>query len=278
MPGMMQRAAVVFTVGFWAAGGMAQADEVRFGGTGAAQGIMLILGKAFSAVHPGDALEVVSGLGSSGGIAAVAEGALMLSVSGRPLKQEEKAKGLDSFPFIDTPFLFVTSNTQNLNLTTADVVAIYNGTITKWPDNRQIKPILRPKSDTASAFLIANIPGMQSAMDKIRQRTDVPIAATDQDNLQAAEAIEASFAGMTLTQFIADRPRLRAIMLDGVQPSVDNMLDGKYSLKTTLHLVMRAQPSAATQRFIAFVRTPQAQKLIRENGGVLVSTRTEALQ
>lgn len=220
----------------------------------------------------------MSGLGSSGGIAAVSEGALTLAVSSRPLRQNEKAKGLDGIPFIDTPFMFVTSNVANLTISNADVVAIHDGTLRKWPNNKGIKPILRPRSDTASALLIESFSGMQAAMDKLRQRPEVPVAATDQDNLQAAEEITASFTAMTLLQFLTERPRLHAIMLDGVQPSVENMQAGKYTLRTNMQLITSAQPSAVARRFIAFTRTPQAQQLIRENGGVPISAQSAAVQ
>jgi len=53
--------------------GAALANEMRVGGTGAAHGILLLLGEAFKAAHPRDNVEVVSGMDSSGGISAVAE-------------------------------------------------------------------------------------------------------------------------------------------------------------------------------------------------------------
>jgi phosphate transport system substrate-binding protein len=275
---VLRQNTAIFAVAFWAAGGVVHADEIRLGGTGAAHGILQILGEAYSTENPGDAVEIVSGLGSSGGIAAVSEGALTLAVSSRPLRQNEKAKGLDGIPFIDTPFMFVTSNVANLTISNADVVAIHDGTLRKWPNNKGIKPILRPRSDTASALLIESFSGMQAAMDKLRQRPEVPVAATDQDNLQAAEEITASFTAMTLLQFLTERPRLHAIMLDGVQPSVENMQAGKYTLRTNMQLITSAQPSAVARRFIAFTRTPQAQQLIRENGGVPISAQSAAVQ
>ena len=45
-----------------------------------------------------------------------------------------------------------------------------------------------------------------------------------------------------------------------------------------LHVVTKAEPPAVAQRFLAFLRSPEAAKIIRENGAVLVSTRTAAAQ
>jgi phosphate transport system substrate-binding protein len=278
MSGMTQKAALGLAIAFWAANGIAHAEVIRVGGTGAAQGILHILGEAFSAGNPGHTVEVVPGLGSSGGIAAAADGALTLAVTSRALRQEERAMGLDDGPFIETPFIFVTSNAANVTLTKENIVAIHDGTLTRWADNKEIKPILRPRSDTTSSFLIANFVGMQPAMEKLRQRPDVPVAATDQDNLQIAEKIVGSFTAMTLIQFVTERPRLHAIMLDGIEPSVENLQAGKYSLKMALTFVTGVQNSTIAQRFIAFTGSPQAQKLVRESGGIPVSTRGTAMK
>ena len=256
----------------------ASADEMRVGGTGAAHGLMERLGAAFSASHPGDTIEVVPGLGSTGGISALADGVLQIAVSGRTLKDAEKAKGLEAAPLVDTPFVFVSNHAKAQSLTKADVVAIYDGALSKWPDGKEIRPILRPKSDAAAAFVVASFDGMQAAMDKLRQRPDVPIAATDQDNLEAAQRTPNSFAGMTLLQFTTERPRLRAIALDGVEPALEPMEKGAYPLKMRLHVVTKAEPPAVAQRFLAFLRSPEAAKIVRENGAVLVSTRTAAAQ
>ncbi len=256
--------------------GAAHAEDMKVGGTGATHELLVRLSEAFQAAHPGDRVEVVPGLGSSGGIAAAAAGALQLSVSSRALKAEEKAQGLDSTPFLDTPFVFVTSHPNPQKLTKADVVAIHNGTLTKWPDGKEIKPILRPKSDSATPFLIANFDGMQAAMDKLRQRVDVPVAATDQDNVKTTATIPNSFAGATLAQILAEKPPLRIITLDGVIPSVEAMEKGSYRLKMRMERVMKSDATPVARRFAQFLRSAEAAKLIRENGGVLLPAQTAA--
>ena len=65
--------------------GGANAQTLRVGGTGAAAGMMKTLGEAFSAATPGVRLDIVPSLGSSGGIAAVRDGALDLAVPSREL-------------------------------------------------------------------------------------------------------------------------------------------------------------------------------------------------
>ena len=252
---------------------VAQSDELRIGGTGSAYVLMQRLSAAFRTANPGDRVEIIPGLGSGGGIAALLEGVLDLSTSGRVLNSAERAKGLASFPLLETPFAFVTSGPAGLSLRKNDVVAIYGGELTKWPDGEAIKPVLRPKSDAVTLFMLANFAGMSAAMDKLRERPDVPVAPTDQDSVMAAEKIPNSFAPMTLLQYVAERPQLRLIALDGVVPSLQSMEDGTFSLKTTIHVVKTPQPSAVALRFMAFLGSTAAEAIIRENGGqpILIS-------
>ena len=84
MNGRIRNATIVLTVIASMTSGVACADGLKIGGTGAAQGIMILLSDAFKkASTRADTVEVVAGLGSSGGIAAVTEGALQFAVSGR---------------------------------------------------------------------------------------------------------------------------------------------------------------------------------------------------
>ena len=64
--------------------------------TGAVLGLLYRLGDDFANASPGDKLNVIPGMGSSGGISAVAEGALQVSFSGRDLRPQERARGLES--------------------------------------------------------------------------------------------------------------------------------------------------------------------------------------
>ena len=257
------------------ASGSSRADELNVGGTGAVLGLLHRLGDDFANAHPGDKLNVIPGMGSSGGISAVAEGALQVSFSSRDLKPQERARGLEISPILETPFVFVTSNPQPAALGKSDVVAIYDGAMMSWPDGKPIKPILRPKSDSATDFLIANFDGMQSALDKVRKRPDVPVAATDQDNVDAAEKVENSFSGATLAQLITEEPRLRRTSIDGVDASLVAMENGTYLYKMTMSVVTKSERTPVVQRFMAFLQSAKAETIFRESGAAPVARETK---
>ena len=254
-----------------AGSGVARAEDVNVGVTGAVLGILYRLADEFDNVHPGDKIKVIPGMGSSGGIAAAHEGALQVAFSSRNLKPQEKAKGLRIAPLLDTPFVFVTSHLQPAALKRSDVVAIYDGGLVNWPDGKMIKPILRPRSDSTTDFLIANFDGMQGAMENLRKRPDVPVAATDQDNVDAVGRIEHSFSGATLAQLMTEKPRVLNISIDGVSASLGAMENGTYPFKVTISVVTKEDRSPVVKRFLTFLQSAKAEKILRENGAARVS-------
>ena len=107
-------------------------------------------------------------------------------------------------------------------------------------------------------------------MRKLRQRPDVPVAATDQDNSKTAEKVPNSFAGMTLVQFLTEKPQLRAISLDGVDASRDFGAIGSYPHLMRLYAVTSSAATPVAQRFSKFLQSEEAKKLIRSSGGIVL--------
>lgn len=257
-------------VGLIICSGAVRSEEMKVGGTGAVHALLERLGQEYTAANPGDSVEAVRGLGSSGGITAAKAGVLQVAVSGRALTPEEQAGKLSSAPFFDTPLIFVSSHPKPQSVTSDDVVRILSGTLTAWPDGKEIRPILRPRSEAAVSALLDGFAGMKVGMDVLRRRPDIPVAATDQDNSDAAQRTANSFATMTLVQFNTERPRLRALPLDGFEGSVEELQKGTYPLKMRLTLVWSAEPSPIALRFLEFLKGASAAAIIRDSGGVAV--------
>jgi phosphate transport system substrate-binding protein len=253
------------------------ADTMRVGGTGIAIGILRLLADGYAVRTPGDRVEIVPSLGSTGGLAALADGALQLAAIARPLKTDER-KQLADVPFFETPIIFVSSHPDRQKLTTADVVAIHQGSLMRWPDGSEIRPILRLKGDAATQFLVNNIFGMWDAIEALRKRPDIPVAATDQDNAELAANISNSFASMTLVQFLTEKPQLRAVELDGVISSVELTRADPFLLKLDLHLAWHQNAPAIVDRFLHFVKSGEGQEIIGNHGGVPLKFRIVANQ
>lgn len=245
--------------------GPVAAGELRIGGTGAVTDVLRALAPDFTA-NTGIALVVVPSLGSSGANNAVADGKLGLAVSGRDLRDKEKARGLQVVGVLRTPYGLVTSRPGPDALASADVVGLYKSAKPVWPDGTPVLIVLRPADDSDNDVLAAMFPGMADAITQLRKRRDLSVAATDQDNADMAERMKGSLVGATLTQIKAEKRNLRFVSLNGVMPSLEAYLDGSYPYGKLLYLVAPATPSAEAKAFVDFLAGPAARSRLRDLG------------
>jgi phosphate transport system substrate-binding protein len=251
-----------------AAAGPAHAELLRTGGTGAAMQMLQRLGAAFTAREPATTLEVMPSLGSSGGIAAVADGVLNFSVSGRPLKSEE-AKSLDATLLASTPFGLASSQPDPGNIASADIAAFYQALTSAWPDGTPVRVVLRPRSEVDSTLLAKMFPKLEGVIEELRQRKEIPLAVTDQDNVAMAEKIPGSIAAVTLTQILTEKPNLHFVAIDGITPTLENFERGAYPYRKDFYLVVPHRMTPAAERFIAFVRSADGERVLRETGNLV---------
>jgi len=261
------RTASVVVVLLGGTAGAAQAETLRVGGTGAATQMLQRLGAAFTARDPGTTLEVMPSLGSTGGIAAVADGAIDFAVSGRPLKPEE-AKSLTATVLATTPFGLASSNANPGSIKRADIAAFYRNVASSWPDGTPVRVVLRPTSESDNALLADAFPGFAAAVEQLRQRKEIPVAATDQDNVITAEKTAGSLIGVSLTQLLTEKPDLHFLAIDGVLPTLENFERGSYPYRKDFHFVFSSREAPAVARFIAFLRSPDGERVLRETGNL----------
>ena len=238
-------------------------ERLRVGGTGATNEMVKRFGALF-ATESGVNLELVPSLGSSGGNRAVADGVIDLSISGRSLNPAETAKGLAAVAAFHTPFGLVTSNHSPDGFKSSELVQIYQSDRPVWADGKPIRIILRPTNESDTALLGNMFPGMSAAIAKIRQRPDLSIAATDQDNADMAEKTAGSLVASTLTQIVLEKRNLRFVAIDGVEPSLENYEKGTYSFGKKMYLVAGPQRGPSVARFLAFLRSPMGTAALRD--------------
>ena len=124
------------------------AETVKVGGTGAALGVMRVLGDVYKKDHPKIDIVVVPGLGSGGGRKALIGGALDLAVTSRPGKSVEKIDGASARLYGRSPFVFAVPVKNPLgNLTIQDVIDIYSAKKITWANGERLRLILRPLAD-----------------------------------------------------------------------------------------------------------------------------------
>lgn len=247
--------------------GSARADVLRTGGPGAVTQMLQRVGEAFTQHEPGTTLVVLPNLGSGGAIAGVSDGLLDFAVSGRPLNSEE-AKSLTAVVLASTPFGLASSQPNPGNIKSADIAAFFQNVRSVWPDGTPVRVVLRSPTEVDAILLANTFPNMAAAIEQLRGHAEIPVVATDQDNVLLAEKMTGSLTAVTLTQVVTEKPRLHFVAIDGVDPTLENFERGAYPYRKDFYFVFAHGKKHAVERFVAFLRSAEGEQLLREAGSL----------
>ena len=256
---------LVIALGFPRGG--AAADALRIGGTGAALGAMRLLTDEFTKQNPDARFTAVPSLGSGGGIKAVAAGAIDLAVTSRALNESERKLGVIELEYARTPFVFaVPAKSKVSAITRAELADIYAGRMVKWADGDAVRIVLRPASDIDTEMVKNISPAVREGLAAAEQRPGVRFSVNDQDAADDLEKIAGAIGPSSLALIVSERRALRALALDGVEPTPANAAAGAYPHYKRLFFVTGAKPPPAVERFIAFVQSPAGRTILEKNG------------
>ena len=243
--------------------GAATPVVLKVGGTGSMVALLGHVGDAMSAETAGLRLMVVPSLGSSGGIKAVVAGAIDLALTGRPPKPEETAAGLEHTLLGRTGLvLAVGPNRPDTALSTRQLLDIFHGRATTWPDGEPIRIVLRPESDI-DTFLLRNwSPAMAEAVDEARKRPGMVTGATDQESAEAIQKIPGAIGTIALAQIQAERLSLRPITLDGHVPTLADLGRVPYPIEKPIYVVTRAGAASGGGTIRRFLASPAGHRLL----------------
>jgi phosphate transport system substrate-binding protein len=247
-------------------------EEVIVSGSTTLLPIAEVAGERFAEEHPGVSI-LVSGMGSSAGIESVTNGSSDIGTSSRELKESEKETGLDDTPVAyDAIAVIVHPDNPVTGLSTMDVRAIFSGVITNWsqlggPD-MEIGLVNRDEaSGTREAFA-------KIIMDDARFDIGaVILPGTGQVRAVVSEVPGA--IGYISLGFVTDE--VRAVAIDGVEPSEEAVISGTYPVQRVLHFFTRDEVGQSAAEYIEYVLSPAVQETIVRDAGFIPITAKEAL-
>ena len=248
-------------------GDAAAAEGFTIGSTGAALGTMKLLANEFTAGNPGIPVTTVPGLGSSEGIKAVLDGGIGLAVTSRPIDGSERKLGAIENEYARTPFaLAVSTESSVIEITARELADIYVGRITAWANGSPVRVVLRRATESDTEMTKHISPDMRRGVLASAGRLGVRSSVTDQDAANDLEKIAGALGPSTLALIVSEKPALRALKLDGKEPTPMNAASGAYPYYKRLFFVKGAKRLAAVERFIAFVQSPAGRKTIVSHG------------
>lgn len=241
----------------------ASAGEITVSGTGMALAAMEKIGSAFSANQPKIKVKVLPSMGSTGGIKALKDHVLDVSLAARDLKTAEIKAGIVKAFCFRTALVFATQPHLVTNFQRSELPSLYNAVAPKWADGTPLKVILRAVSGSEQPYLAERVPGLAEAFAAARQRPEVPVGMTDQENVRIAEIMTGAFAITTLLQINGERLRLAPVPIDGIAPSPATIENGQYPFAMKICLLSRQdQHSDDVAALLSFLKSSEGTDII----------------
>lgn len=242
-------------------------EQLRIGGSGADLATMRLLTTAFAKHHEGLQVVIPPSLGSRGGLQALMSGALDLALISRKLKEDEIQANIKFFQYARTPLVFATSkSTLSNNITSNEVNNIYSGAHPYWPDGNVARPVLRLRGDSDTLLLKKYVPGFSNTIEKALKRRGVPVASSDQDNVQRIESIPGAIGTSTLSVILSENRNLKALAFNGVVPSVESITSGQYIMAKEMYFVLPEKVLPVVTDFLKFLQSSEARIIFEQTG------------
>lgn len=124
-------------------------------------------------------------------------------------------------------------------------------------------------SGTRSAFVeLTGVEEKDKDGNKIDNTTDEAIISNSTEIVMTTVAGNKNAVGYISLGSLNNT--VKGVNIDGVEPTADNIVNGKYSLSRPFNIVTKDGLSDVAQDFISFIMSEDGQKIISENGYVEV--------
>lgn len=241
---------------------------IRLVGSSSMERYVSALAEGFMEKYP-DITVTVQYTGSGAGITAVAEGSAQIGISSRYLENEEKAKGVaENLVGLDGIVLCVDAENPVQGLTGQQLADIYTGKIRNWADvGGADLPVVVIGREAGS--------GTRHAFEELLGVEECCTYANELDSTGAVAARVASTPGaigyVSLDILNRKDSEIRALSLDGVRPSTENIASGSYRLYRPFIMITKgalSEQDAAVGLWFSYVYG-EAGKQAAEMSGVL---------
>lgn len=260
---------IIAAIAVSALNGLCYAEKVVIEGSTTVLPIAQAAAEEYMGNNPEADLSVRGG-GSGVGIASLLDGSCDIADSSRSIKDTEVDKaitnGVDPKAHIvamDGLAVIVNSSNPVSALTKKQVKDIYTGAISNWsqldgPDQKIVVVSRDTSSGTFEAF-------RELALDMGKVRSDAVMQASNQAVASTVSRTPGA-VGYVGLGFITEGTK--AVPVNGVMPTKETVLLGKYPFSRPLFMYTNGAPSGAVKEFIDFVKSPRGQEIADEQGFV----------
>ena len=239
-------------------------QTIEIAGTGDSQSLLREIAVRFQQKHPDLKIRIPDSIGSGGGIKGLLRGKYVIVRTARALKESEQNGNLVEYPFALSPVVVTTNPADNnvRNISSEQFVDVYTGKINRWDQLggpvAPIYPVDREPGDSSRSVL-------ENKIKIFKEKTST--AKVFYTTPETVDAIaDHQYTIGYLPMGLAHSKKLNILSINGVSPSVENIRKKSYPYYTTFYLVTNKNVPAIASKFIEFVYSDEAVKIIRERG------------
>jgi phosphate transport system substrate-binding protein len=236
-------------------------------GTGACEDILRSLAAAFNESNTDYEVIIPASTGSSGGIRSTGNDENIMGRVARAIKEDEEEYGLSYLAFAKDMVVFgVSDNVGINNLTTAQLLGIFSGTISNWNEtggnDSNINVFIREESDSSFLIIKENIPAFES----LNFSENAQMFYHNYEMVDSLETFLNSIGWLTGSDLI-NAENITAIAVNGVTPNKENVQDGTYNLSGEYAFVYKeSKLNELANMFIDFVFSDTGEQIIEAAG------------
>lgn len=244
------------------------AKRLEVVGTGACEELLRDLATAFNHANPGFEVVIPPSIGSGGAITEVGEERSLLGRVSRPLHKKELTYGLTYLEFARDSVVFaVSANVGVDNLTEQELADIFSGRLTNWQqvgwERSPINLFIREEGESSWQVVIDHLPSFKNMGHPKFGR----IQYHDYEMVSKLETYRNSIG--VLTGSSVTGKKIKAIAIDNVTPTPDNIISGKYRLSSVYALIFKNKNRhGLPEKFIDFISSETGHGIITANGMV----------
>ncbi|WP_319562376.1 phosphate ABC transporter substrate-binding protein [Marispirochaeta sp.] len=266
---------LLLTAGLLFAGGQKAAESgdgfsgnYAFGGSTTLEGFLRPAIDEFTSLHPGVTISY-DAPGSSAGVKGALDGTYDLGAASRKIKDTEKSAGaIPVVVALDGVAVVVNKETVTIaNLSMDQIKKVFSGEVTNWSalggPNAEIVVVNRDEaSGTRSAF------GDIALGDA--KFTDKAIITTGNGDMVAKVGSTPYAIGYCGFAYITRDPGIKAVTVEGVEPTMENVLSETFPIQRPLNMVHTGDLDEVEQAFLDFLLSDDGQAIIEEEGFISI--------
>jgi phosphate transport system substrate-binding protein len=249
------------------------AAQLVIPGTGANEVILKELAAVFNAENPEHEVIIPPSVGSGGGIRLAGTGENILGRVARGFKDDELQHNLEYLVFAQDMVIFVVGENVGVkNLSAQQLADVFSGKIENWQEvggkDFSVRLLIREPGDSSLLIIKQKLESFKGIKFSERAKT----LFHDYEMVKALNKYTTVIGWLTQSSMQDVTSSAKAIDIDNISPTQENVLDGLYVLTGNHALVYRKENlDKLASQFINFIFSKEGSRILINRGLVPVN-------